>query len=112
MTFSRVINNTDHYLAKLKLKPIDILLIDLGTNDLCNQSECPETVLQKVDQFLDLLESSGVTPKKVVFLSIIQRASDLRAGQVSLSTFNHRGQKFNRLLRGILGKYPNVFIHS
>ena len=111
LTYSRIFDNLSHYLALLKSRTIDILLVDLGSNDLCDPGCPPEVVLQNVDRFLDHLESHGVTPQKIVFLSVIRRTVISRSGQVSCTTFNHRAKKFNRLLTNKLKECPGVEIY-
>ena len=75
LTFSRIFGSSADYLSKLRSNVIDILVIDLGTNDLCNQADSAEVVVQKAVQFLDLLKSNSVVPKRTVFLSVIQRSA-------------------------------------
>ena len=67
-----------------------------------------EVVLQNVDKFLDHLKSHGVTPHKIVFLSVIRRTVISRSGQVSCSAFTHRAKKFNRLLTSKLKERPGI----
>ncbi len=95
LSFGRIFDNLSHYLSIMKTKLFDILVVDLGTNDLCDSDNPPEVVIQKVLTFLDHLKSNNITPQKIVFLSVIRRSSISRPGQIACSTFNHRAKKFN-----------------
>ena len=112
LTYRRILGNLPHYFSELKSKSFDILLIDLGTNDLCNPDDPPEILLQHVVQFIDQLRAHDISPQKVVFLSVIKRFSISRRGQVSLTTFNHRVKKFNNLLASKLKDYPDMGLYN
>ena len=55
LTYERLFLNSDHYLHEMKKRPIDILVLDMGTNDLCNSEVTPAVLLQSTLQFLNLL---------------------------------------------------------
>ena len=98
LTYGRIFDSLPHYLAKMKTRPIDILLIDVGTNDLCHPDNLPEIVVDQALKFLDELRSNHIKPKRILFLSVTKRSVISRPGQVTCSTFNHRVKDFNRLL--------------
>ena len=98
LNFDKVFGNPEKYLHNLKCRRVDILIIDLGTNDLCGESQTPSVVVNKALQFLDLLSEHSVNPKHVIFLSVIQRTLITRSNQVSLNTFNKRAKKYNKQL--------------
>ena len=92
LTYGRLLGSLPHYVGKMKEKSVDILVVDLGTNDLCSQENTPEKVVQMALGFIDSLNPRGVTPRCTVFLSVIQRSVISRRGQVACSTFNHRAR--------------------
>lgn len=113
LTYDRIFNNTEHYIRKLILKPIDILIIDMGTNDLCDPVGKPDTVLGQTARFLDLILSLATPPRHIVILSVIQRSRISRAGQISVSTFNSRARRYNaQLIRRIRQNYPSVRLYT
>ena len=102
LTFDKVLENPRMYLRGLKARTVDILCVDLGTNDLCSRKNTPSVVVQRCVEFLDLLRMEDIRPKRIVMLSVIQRAGTNRPGQVSVATFNHRARRFNLLLKRAL----------
>ena len=69
--YNKVFENPAFYLRNLKREPIDILIIDMGTNDLCDLTITPSVLVSKVLQFLDLLRDQGVKFQSVVIFTII-----------------------------------------
>lgn len=112
LTYRRIFDNLPHYLAKLQRESFDVLLIDLGTNDLCNPNDPPDIVVQYVVRFLDHLKTHSIIPKKIVFLSVLKRSSISRASQVSCTNFNHRVKTFNGLLSAKLKDYPEIQMYQ
>ena len=108
LTYARVLDSLPHYVRRMKEKSVDLLIIDLGTNDLCNHENTPETVVQMALKFIDSLVPQGVTPQHIVFLSVIQRSAISRRGQVACSTFNHRVRRYNLMLSRALEGHPNA----
>ena len=109
LTFDRLFEGADHYCSKMQRRPIDTLILDLGTNDLCNPDITPSVLIQKIQRFLSLLEVRGISPRCIVFLSVLQRSRLTRAGQVNLPTYNHRARRFNEIMRRRIQEYPNVY---
>ena len=113
LSYDRLLSRVDFYCRKLSSIPIDVLVLDLGTNDLCLPEVTPEVLVQKSFEFLDLLEGKGVLPHKVVFLSVIQRSRITRSGHIAVSTFNHRSKRFNSLLgRRLKSERHNVYLYT
>jgi hypothetical protein len=112
LTFARVFDSLPYYFAKMRSKPIDILLVDLGTNDLCHPDNLPDVVVDQALRFLDELKSNNIAPKRTIFLSVIKRSVISRSGQVSCSTFNHRVKDYNRLLNEKLRGLETVEMYS
>ena len=71
LTFARIFDSLPHYLSKMKARPMDILLLNLGTNDLCHVENVPELVVAQALKFLDGLKANDVIPKCIVFLSVL-----------------------------------------
>ena len=84
LTYSRSFCNLSHYLSLLKSKVFDILIIDLGTNDLCDPNNPAEVVLQNVTKFLDHLKVNDISPQKIVFMSVIRRSAISRPAPHSI----------------------------
>ena len=77
-------------------------------NDLCSTASHPNMVVRDTLKFLDTLQERRIFPKRVVFLSVLQRSRLNRPNQVSLRTFNHRVKRLNcALSRALLGR-PGV----
>lgn len=114
LSYDRLFNHVDYYCQKMRLlNSIDVLVLDIGTNDLCLPEITPEVLVGKSFEFLDLLESRGISPRKVVFLSIIQRSKITRSGQVAVTTFNHRTRRFNSLFsRRLRSERQNVYLFT
>lgn len=112
LTYDRIFSSIPHYFAKMRSKSIDILLLDLGTNDLCHVDNCAEVVVEQSLRFLSELKSNHIIPKRTIFLSVIKRSIITRPGQVTVSTFNHRVKDFNRRLSEQLDKLETVEMYS
>ena len=87
----------------------DLLVIDLGSNDLtCVYS----TVVELADdalRFLALLDDD-VRPNMIVLLSLIQRTSVSERGGMTMSpsTFNRRAKAFNSRIAACVRQIANV----
>jgi lysophospholipase L1-like esterase len=117
LTYKKLFDDPDRFLHKLKRNnnagPIDVISIDMGTNDLCNPSTSVEDLVVSALSFIDLLLREGIRPKYIVFFSIIQRTEFTRTHQVTVSCFNHRIKKFNKMLAlELKSKYDWVFMFS
>jgi hypothetical protein len=88
---------------------IDILSIDIGTNDL-TQSPV-SVVLERVHKFMELLQLWEIYPREIIFCSVLQRTLINREGQVPVNTFNHRVKRFNRGMARKFKVYPQARIN-
>ena len=87
----------------------DLLVIDLGSNDLtCVHSTVAE-VADDALRFLALLDDD-VHPKMIILLSVIQRTSvsDRGGMTMSTSTFNCRAKAFNSRIAACVRQIANV----
>ena len=87
----------------------DLLVIDLGSNDLtCVHSTVAE-VADDALRFLALLDDD-VHPKMIIVLSVIQRTSvnDRGGMTMSTSTFNRRSKAFNSRIAACVRQIANV----
>ena len=114
LTFSRIFDNLPHYMSKMcAMTRIDVLCIDIGTNDLCEPANTPEQVVQKMFKFLESLEENRIHPRCIVVLSVLQRSKISRSGQISVSTFNHRVRRFNAQLgRALARTRPETHMYA
>ena len=117
LTFNKLNSDPHTYLQRILTrnaqKPIDVLSIDVGTNDLCHPDVTVSVLVDEVIQFLDVLTRFEIRPKFIVFFSVIQRTTITRTGQVSLQCFNHRVKKFNkRLCKVLKPRNPHVAMFS
>ena len=110
LTYDRMVASADHYLRKMKaVEKIDLLCIDMGTNDLCSLDSTPKGVVDNTLRFLDMLGARGITAQRIIFMSVIQRSVISRPNQVSVKTFNHRVRRFNSTLsRALKSRTPGV----
>ena len=76
-TFARTLACPDYLLRRLDTMPWlpDVLVVDLGTNDLCSQDASPGLVVDNALALVDLLRRQHRMQNTVVFLSVIQRTS-------------------------------------
>ena len=95
LNFERILHNTK-YVRVLQASKPDILILDLGTNDLCRRD--PVTVLVQFLQFIDGLGGIGVTPAAIFALPVLPRTRAYAGAALSLSEYNLRVERFNRLL--------------
>ena len=109
LTVRKLLENPERYISNLRRyhssHPIDVLSIDIGTNDLCDPACTVVMLLESIVQLIKLLLHQGVRPKFLIFMSIIQRTSITRQNQVSVNCFNHRAKKFNRSLKVVVNSY-------
>ena len=111
LTLERVLDDPDHYLSRMVGREIDVLSVDLGSNDLCEHKDAPSDVLDKVYKFLDVLDEKDIKPKFIVFLSVIQR-SKMWPNHVTLSTYCNRVRTFNRMLAKAFKENPTIIVWS
>ena len=58
LTFSRVLQSPVHYHREICHRPMDAVVVDVGTNDLCNIDGEVDEVVSRAINFLDLLLAS------------------------------------------------------
>ena len=107
LSFKRVLESPDRYLKEMGHP--DLLVIDLGTNDLtCGHSTVAE-VADDALRFLALLDDD-VRPNMIILLSVIQRTSlsDRGGMTMSPSTFNRRAKAFNTRIAACVSQIANV----
>ena len=97
LTFAEVFANPSRYLPNLK--EFEVIVIDLGTNDLCDVDVSPSLLVTRALHLVALFEQYDVKPRYIVFLALIQRTLISRQGQVTVSTFNNRIKKYNTQLK-------------
>ena len=101
LSFKRVLESPDQYLKEMGHP--DLLVIDLGTNDLtCGYS----TVADDALRFLALVDNE--VHLKMIVLSVIQRTSVGKRGGMTVSTFNHRAKAFNSRIAACVRLLANV----
>ena len=98
LTLSRIKANRYHYYRMIAQEKPSILIIDLGTNDLCTVSVTPKCVCDMLCNFVRDLPKHGIKPSVVVFLPVLPRTGNMRQGQVPVSEFNEKADVFNELL--------------
>ena len=86
-----------------------IIVLDLGTNDLSNPVNTPESVAHSLYSLgKHILFSFGV--KRVIVIQILQRCrpTQLVCYRVDVGWFNERADKANRLLSVLLKDCPGL----
>ena len=110
LTYNKIFLDPSRFLQRIKRNncsehPIDVLSIDLGTNDLCNPETKVSDLVNSAVSFINLLDQEGITPKYIVFLSVIQRSH--------IVELNHHAKKFNAALsRELKTNHSNVFMFA
>ena len=112
-TFARLLARPGPLLDRLRAIPqLDILVIDLGTNDLCPEDAAVSSVVGEALK----LRCHHQLPQQVVFLTVVLRTSRGCRRGVPATTFNHRAKAFNtRLATRSLGSaavYSQVRLKS
>ena len=99
LTLSRIRARPRKYYEYLRQANPLVLIIDLGTNDLCSKNVNPNQVHSSLCDFVYELPKRGINPEVIVFLPVLPRTGGLRGGQVSLEEFNDRAERFNDLIQ-------------
>ena len=74
-TFARLLARPGPLLDKLRAIPqLDILVVDLGTNDLCPEDAAVSSVVGEALELLELLRRHHLLPQQVVFLTVVLRS--------------------------------------
>ena len=113
-TFLKLLASPGDLLCRLEEIPrvLDMVVIDLGTNDLCSQDASPGLVVDSAVALVELLRRSNRSPTTIVFLSVIQRTSKGRYVAVSLRCFNRRVKAFNAKLAARIQFMPRVYLYT
>ena len=90
----------------------DLLVVDLGTNDLCPQDASPGLVVDSAVALVELLRQSNRSPTTIVFMSVIQWTSKGRHLAVSLRCFNRWAKAFNAKLATRIQFMPRVYLYT
>ena len=112
LTYDKIFASPERYLQRIQQHKVDVLFVDIGSNDLCSYSCTPVNLTDKAFQFIELLGSLNVQPKIVVFFSVIQRLQIVRPGQVSTACFLRKCKRFNRLFSQKLAHRTNMYMFS
>ena len=113
-TFHRLLTSPGDLLRRLETITcvLDLVVVDLGTNDLCPQDASPGLVVDSALALVELLRQSNRSPTTIVFLSVIQRTSKGRHLAVSVRRFNRRAKAFNAKLAARVQFLPGVYFYS
>ena len=84
LTYSKHFGDIPRKFRVMKSRQIDVLSIDLGTNDLCGISNTASVVVENAMQCLDLLEKEHIYPKCIICLPVIQRTSITKLNHVDV----------------------------
>ena len=112
LTFDKIVMDPGRYTQRILVggQP-DLLIVDVGSNHL----GAVDTVAEVVDntlRFLGMLDAHGISPQRILFMSVIQRTSRGRHGGVALRTYNHRVKAYNARLATCLTQYPHITVVS
>ena len=99
LTLRRIQARPRQYFESLRQANPSVLILDLGTNDLCAKDIDSNQVHSLLCDFVYELSRRGINPEVIVFLPVIPRTGGLRGGQVSLEDFNTRVERFNDLIQ-------------
>ena len=107
LTFKQVLDSPGRYIKEMGHP--DLLVIDLGTNDLTSVHSTVAEVADDALRFLALLDDD-VRPNMIVLLSVIQRTSVSDRGGMTMSpsTFNRRAKAFNSRIAACVSQIANV----
>ena len=102
-----MLESPDQYLKEIGHP--DLLVIDLGSNDLTCVCTTVAEVADDALRFLALVDND-VPPKMIVLLSVIQRTSVSDRGGMNMSTptFNRRAKAFNSRIAACVRQIANV----
>ena len=76
-TFTRAIDPQAGLISRLRDLPQlpDILVLDLGTNDLCPVGAAVSGVIDEAIASIELLRNSHLLPEHLVFMGVVQRTA-------------------------------------
>ena len=114
LSYHRILSNPGGYMQHILAcgRQPDLLIVDVGSNDLGPVDTSVAEVVDNALRFLGVLDCYNVSPKVVVFLSVVQRTSIGNHGGVSLNTYNHRVKSFNSRLSTSILQQANVRMFS
>ena len=99
LTLGRIQSKCIKYFRELQNANPSVLILDLGTNDLCSTSMDSDQVHSLLCDFVHEFSKRGINPEVIVFLPVLPRTGSMRDGQVSLEEFNSRVKRFNELVQ-------------
>ena len=114
LTFGKILSDPGRYAQHILASgQPDLLIVDVGSNDLGTVDTSVADVIDNASSFLEVLNANGVSPKRINFLSVIQRTSVVgKHGRVGLGTYNHRVKSFNARLAASILQRPHVALIS
>ena len=107
LSFKRVLASLDRYMCEICRCHPDLLVVDLGTNDLAGTDCTVPDVVNRALRFLALVDNE-VHPKMILILSVVQRTCMGNRCDMSLSQFNHRVKSYNSRLAVCVRQFSNV----
>ena len=113
-TFHRLLTSPGDLLRRFEAitRVLDLLVVDLGTNDLCPQDASPGLVVDSALALVEQLHQSNRSPSTIVFMSVIQRTSKGRHLAVSVRCFNRRAKAFNAKLAARFQFLSGVYFYT
>ena len=107
LSFKRVLASLDRYMCEIGRCHPDLLVVDLGTNDLAGTDCTVSDVVNRALRFLALVDNE-VHPNMILVLSVVQRTCMGNRCDMSLSQFNHRVKSYNSRLAACVRQLSNV----
>ena len=86
----------------------DILVLDLGTNDLCLVRAAASGVIDEAMASIELLRNSHLPPEHLVFMGVVQRTAASCHWGVPVHVFNRQARAFNCRLAARVGSLQGV----
>ena len=113
LTFDKILLDPGRYTQRILVggQP-DLLIVDVGSNDLGAVDTSVAEVVDNALRFLGMLDAHGVFPQRILFMSVIQRTAGGMHGGVALRTYNHRVKAYNARLATCLTQYPHISMVS
>lgn len=116
LNYARMFDRIDHYFRPIMESDLDILVMVMGSNDLCDSDVGPQQLEERVLTFLDYMNHMRIRPRITTFLSVLKRTalSQDYEGQIhDITEYNHRVDSFNQMIQGTLApRSPAVQVYS
>ena len=71
LNFERIQARPDQYFPQLRNAQPSILVMDLGTNDLCSHRGNPSAIFHTYCDFVNEFQKWGISPDVIVFLQVL-----------------------------------------